>query len=163
MLLAISIALLFLAHSGIAQQQDSLPVQLPQVDIEGRNDGTCPSAEVIEEAQNRTKEEIRSILRDTVVPTLDARSTCPCGGPGVWRRIAHLDMSDPNQQCPSNWQLNTTPVRGCGRLSTSSLNTCTLLLCSHQMAPPIHVCVEESLLCKKDQLMHFILVISKLA
>ena len=125
MLLAISIALLFLAHSGIAQQQDSLPVQLPQVDIEGRNHGTCPSAEVIEEAQNRTKEEIRSILRDTVVPTLDARSTCPCGGPGVWRRIAHLDMSDPNQQCPSNWRLYTTPVRGCGRLSTSFFHTCT--------------------------------------
>ena len=43
----IDIALLFFA-SGIAQQQDSLPVQLPQVDIEGRIDGTCPSAEVTE-------------------------------------------------------------------------------------------------------------------
>ena len=40
---SIGIVLLFLAPSSIAQQQDSLPVQLPQVDIEGRNDGTCPS------------------------------------------------------------------------------------------------------------------------
>ena len=55
MLLSTSIALLFLAHSGIAQQQDSLPVQLPQVDIEGRNYGTCPSAEVTEQARNSTK------------------------------------------------------------------------------------------------------------
>ena len=32
-------------------------------------------------------------------------------------------MSDPNQQCPSNWNLITTPVRGCGRSSTEHL-TC---------------------------------------
>ena len=122
----ISIVLLFLAHSGIAQQQDSLPVQLPQVDIEGRNDGTCPSAEVTEQARHSTKEEIRSILRDTVVPILDRTSIhgrCSCGGPGQWRRIAHLNMSDPNQQCPSNWRLITTPVRGCGRTNNNICNS----------------------------------------
>ena len=68
---SIIISLLFLAQGGIAQQQDPLPVQLPQVAIEGRNGGTCPSAEVAEQARNSTKEEIRSILRDTVVPILD--------------------------------------------------------------------------------------------
>ena len=120
---SISIVLLFLAHSGIAQQQDSLPVQLPQVDIQRRNDGTCPSAEVTEQAANNTKEEIRSILRDTVVPILDGRPTCPCGGPGLWRRIAYLDMSDPNQQCPGNWHLITTPVRGCGRINDYSCDS----------------------------------------
>ena len=109
------ITLLFLAHSGIAQQQDSLPVRLPQVAIEGRNDGTCPSAEATEQAQNSTKEEICSILRETVVPILSIRGRCPCGGPGVWRRIAHLNMSDLNQQCPPNWQLITTPERGCSQ------------------------------------------------
>ena len=113
MLSPLSIVLLFLAHSGIAQQQDSLPVQLPQVDIEG---GTCPSAEVTEQARNSTKEEIRSILSDTVVPIL---GRCPCGGPGQWCRIAHLNISDPDQQCPSYWQPITTPVRGCGRSSIS--------------------------------------------
>lgn len=34
--------------------------------------------------------------------------------------IAHLDMSDPNQQCPTNWNLVTTPIRACGRSSTVS-------------------------------------------
>ena len=120
MLLFSSFALLFLAHSGIAQQQ--LPVQLPQVDIEGRIDGICPSAEVTERALNSTKEGIRSILRDTVIPIVDSTTTinarCPCGGPGQWRRIAHLNMSDSNQQCPSNWRLITAPVRGCGRPTT---------------------------------------------
>ena len=27
-------------------------------------------------------------------------------------------MSDPNQHCPSNWTLITTPIRGCGRRAT---------------------------------------------
>ena len=32
-----------------------------------------------------------------------------------WTRPVYLNMSDPNQQCPSNWTLFTTPIRGCGR------------------------------------------------
>ena len=30
-----------------------------------------------------------------------------CGGTGGWRRVAYLDMTDPNTTCPSGWQLNT--------------------------------------------------------
>ncbi len=40
-----------------------------------------------------------------------------CGGDG-WRRVVFLNMYDPNETCPSNWTLNTAPVRGCGRSST---------------------------------------------
>ena len=40
---------------------------------------------------------------------------CSCGGAGGWTRVVYLNMSDPNQQCPSNWTLITTPIRGCGR------------------------------------------------
>ena len=38
-----------------------------------------------------------------------------CGGAGGWTRAVYLNMSDPNKQCPSNWTLITTPIRGCGR------------------------------------------------
>ena len=123
-------------QSGTAQEQDSLPVNIPLVTIEGRNAETCPSAAVTEQALNSTKETIRSILHDAVVPSLDNPSTCPCGGPGLWRRIAHLDMSDPDQQCPSNWRLITTPVRACGRTSSA----CDSAVYSHQMMLPIHMC-----------------------
>ena len=70
-----------------------------------------------------------------------------CGGPGLWRRIAHLDMSDPDQQCPSNWRLITTPVRACG---------CTSSACDSAVASHIHACVEESKLSSKGQLMDFL-------
>ena len=47
---------------------------------------------------------------------------CSCGGTG-WTRVASLDMSDSQQRCPSNWTLNTSPVRGCGRKSSAG-RTC---------------------------------------
>ena len=54
---------------------------------------------------------------------LFSQYNCPCGGPGQWTRIAHLDMSDPSQQCPSNWNLVTTPVRGCGQSASSGCDS----------------------------------------
>ncbi len=45
-----------------------------------------------------------------------------CGGDG-WRRVVFLNMSDPNETCPSNWNITTAPVRGCGR-SSSGTFTC---------------------------------------
>ena len=38
-----------------------------------------------------------------------------CGGAG-WRRIAYLDMTDPNTTCPSGWKLTTYSKRTCGRV-----------------------------------------------
>ena len=43
--------------------------------------------------------------------------------PGEWTRIAFLNMTDLTQQCPTNWNLTTSPVRACGRSSTNG-GTC---------------------------------------
>ena len=32
--------------------------------------------------------------------------------------MAYLNMSELQQTCPSNWNLSTSPVQGCGRFST---------------------------------------------
>ena len=48
---------------------------------------------------------------------------CSCGRGSPWTRVAFLNMSDPNQQCPSNWTLKTTGIRGCGRGSTGTYTT----------------------------------------
>ena len=54
-------------------------------------------------------------FRQNVLRSLEIFSTRPrsCGGAG-WTRVAvaYLNMSDPQQTCPSNWTLNV--VRGCG-------------------------------------------------
>ena len=46
-----------------------------------------------------------------------------CGGTGGWRRVVYLDMTDPNTNCPSGWQLTGHPKRTCGVVNTGGL-TC---------------------------------------
>ena len=46
-------------------------------------------------------------------PNLQTQLYC---GPGQWRRVAYLNMSDPREHCPPAWELyNTSGVRACGR------------------------------------------------
>ena len=98
----------------VSTQDGSLPLELPAMEITTEN-GTCPSAAVHEAARQSILEQVESLVQDQVVPILRNRHPCPCGGPGPWTKIAHLNMTDPTQQCPPNWSLVTTPVRGCGR------------------------------------------------
>ena len=74
---------------------------------------TCPSLEEIDTLRRNAKHLLEEISRT---------KPCSCGGAG-WTRVAYLNMSDPQQSCPSNWALNTSPVRGCGR-SSSGRKTC---------------------------------------
>ena len=98
---------------GLCQQQMlSFPVGLPPT-VTISSGQTCPSQDAINAEHRR----VRDILEErSVIP-------CSCGGDGGWTRVAYLNMSDPNQQCPSNWNLTTSPVRGCGR-SSAGLHTC---------------------------------------
>ena len=89
--------------SASSQQQNLLPQTFPAVVSQG-HDGVCPSAEV--------SEAIIADIIEKVESFVSSQYNRPCGGPGQWTRIAHLNMSDPSQQCPSNWNLTTTPVRG---------------------------------------------------
>ena len=80
----------------------TLPIRLPHT---ATNSSTCPLLNT-------------SAQRELVGKTLQSYdpddSSCSCGGEG-WTRAAYLNMSDLNQQCPSNWRVITTPIRGCGR------------------------------------------------
>ena len=96
--------LLALFRFGLNQQQASIPIRLPSV-ITSNDDSTCPLQDF--SSQN-------SVLEDTIKNYYRYNRPCSCGGPG-WTRVAYLNMSDPDQQCPSKWNLITTPVRACGR------------------------------------------------
>ena len=87
-------------------------IKVSSVVLAGESAGTCPSQEMLNASKRALKEDIANLLQANSV-----FHNCPCGGPGQWTKIAHLSMSDPSQQCPSNWNLITTPVRGCGRTS----------------------------------------------
>ena len=76
----------------------------------------CPSVAMREEIHQSIQEQVESLLQEK----FRNNPPCPCGGPGDWTRIAHLNMSDPTQQCPPNWNLTMIPVRGCGRSSDNA-------------------------------------------
>ena len=61
-------------------------------------------------------------IRESVKKVVDALNSINqrCGD-GLWIRVAHLNMSDPSQQCPSAWrEYNTSGIRACGRPVTSN-------------------------------------------
>ena len=46
------------------------------------------------------------------------RTSCSCNTTGRWMRIANLDMTDPNQNCPAGFRLvsrTSAPLHTCGR------------------------------------------------
>ena len=88
------------------------PIRLPVSTRPSSTNSTCPLRNDITE--ERTK------VRETLLDYYNRSLLCPCGigTRGSWTRVAYLNMSDTNQQCPANWSLTTSPVRGCGRRST---------------------------------------------
>ena len=58
---------------------------------------------------------IRSSNGTAVQVYCDMARQCCGGTTGGWTRVAYLDMTDPNQQCPPAWREITSPVRTCGK------------------------------------------------
>ena len=97
----------FLCFGGcLAQQNLSYPVPVLAITASSMNGSSCASPAV------------RAALRQDLLNQVEPRLRCPCHSPGKWTRIAYLNMNDPSQQCPPNWNLTDTPVRGCSRLYT---------------------------------------------
>ena len=102
--------LLGLVYLAQCQRQNvTLPIRLPSTAL--TDSSTCPLL-------NSTAQ--RELLRKTLQSYYSSDGPpCSCGGAGGWTRAVYLNMSDPNQQCPSNWNPITTPIRGCGRRAES--------------------------------------------
>lgn len=58
----------------------------------------------------------------------DFNRQCGCGESSTWTRIAFLNMSDPNEVCPPNWETYTTPVRACGNGQSGPSGGCDSII-----------------------------------
>ena len=106
-----------LTQPAVAQGANAdLPLTYSGRVLQGVDNQTCPSEEQREIARNRVKSATQRMLRDSLLPNLQAFL---CDGSTGWRRVAYLNMSDSSQQCPLVWQEITTPFRVCGRRSAS--------------------------------------------
>ena len=61
---------------------------------------------------------IRTSNGSAVQVYCDMDRVCGCNGTGGWTRIAYLNMTDPNQQCPQAWREVSSPKRTCRRTSS---------------------------------------------
>ncbi len=103
--------LCFINTLAIGQSQNgNLPVSLPP-NVIPSNGLTCPEVN-----HSFYRETARQRLQEYYSPV--SQQPCSCGSTPEWTRVAYLNMSDPSSQCPSNWMLQNSTVRGCGRMST---------------------------------------------
>ena len=87
---------------------------------------------------------IRSSNGSAVQVYCDMDRVCGCSGTGGWTRVAFLNMTDPNQQCPGAWTLCTRssePRRLCGRGNSGArLSVSDIQHLWHEL----HSCVRKS-------------------
>ena len=74
----------------------------------------------IEEHDNQITTELIKMNETLTEEIINNSGGLKCGGTWGWRRAVYLDMTDPNTNCPSGWQLTGYSKRTCGRASSSS-------------------------------------------
>ena len=78
-------------------------------------------------------------LEVTTMPTLPSDE---CGGAG-WRRVAYINMTDPDQTCPPTLGLTPYSIRSCGRTDTQAQflsDICTSIFFPVGQMEYSHVC-----------------------
>ena len=83
-------------------------VTMPPVNIPGMT-GECPADNIRQASRELLLNSTRDIIRDISQVTSISH---PCGT-GSWRRVFHLNASTSDQLCPDQWNLVTSPQRGC--------------------------------------------------
>ena len=115
------IAVCVLISAGLATAQI---YHIPAVSLDTPDNSVCPPDAQLETVRNSISGNLSDILVEiaankTTIP--ETTITIPeCGGSG-WRRVAFLNMTDPDQTCPSSWRLySQDSVRACGRQETDT-------------------------------------------
>ena len=110
-----SIILLLVVQSAISATLD--PVTIP-----GNGEtGSCPAQVSRDTAIQNLRASVLTIIQSINLTSPNmARGPSQCGA-GQWYRVAHLNMSNSAQQCPSAWrEYSSSGVRGCTRPQTTS-------------------------------------------
>ena len=91
------------------------------------------TTELMKMNQTLTEEIINN--RESIYDTAELK----CGGTWGWRRAVYLDMTDPNTNYPSGWNMTGYSKRTCGRASTG-LRTCDSVFFPVSGGPYSQVC-----------------------
>ena len=92
---ALELAGLQAAHGTIKTKLDSLDTK--------QNDLTVKMVTLNSELEQILTEELKKTSEFLHTSLGQAERDYECGGTGGWKRVAYLDMIDPNTNCPSGW------------------------------------------------------------
>ena len=84
-----------------------------KTELNGINDTTN---EIVDEIEDHDKQTGTKLI-DIKSLICDSHGCHTCGGTGGWRRVVYLNMTDPNTDCPSGWNMTNYNIRTCGRAS----------------------------------------------
>ena len=101
-------------------QHDSITARLDRIESKQSelNHRVATSSDLLKVQQNITME-----IQNASDYVVEYSHTYECGGTRGWQRVVYLDMSDPNNNCPSGWSLTSYSKRTCGKANTTHL-TC---------------------------------------
>ena len=122
----------------LESKQDELSRKVMNVSSELETNVLSNITKEMETMRNETKEllsansDVSEELQNLTVAVLKTNSHLgegyECGGTFGWRRVVYLDMTKPNANCPSGWQLTSYDSKSlCGKVDTGSL-TCDSVL-----------------------------------
>ena len=84
-------------------------------ELSGLN-STANICDKIEEHDNQITTKINKSLTEQII---NNSGGLKCGGTWGWRRAVYLDMTDPNTNCPSGWNMTGYSKGTCGRANSS--------------------------------------------
>ena len=106
-----SIAILCVLLLALGTTVSANEQQSPVV-ISGNGVNRCPSDE--------DRQTARQLLHSITDQVLQNYSNNPNCGPGLWRQVFYLNVSNEDQSCPGDWNNRThQSVRGCGGAAVS--------------------------------------------
>ena len=109
----------------MSQRIDQFDIRLSAL-IESMRDGLNSTANMIcdkiEEHNIYITTELMKMNENLTEQIMNNSGGLKCGGTWGWRRAVYLDMTDPNTNCPSGWNMTGYSKRTCGRANSSSLS-----------------------------------------
>ena len=126
----VSIALSITTYSRLISEQSTLQSQLNKAN----NDITSAVFTQLATTHSNTSQMLTKLdtkINDFISvqmqnTRMEPQSIC---GPGLWYRVAYLNMTDPSQQCPPAWrEYNENGIRACGRLTVTG-GSCATKCC----------------------------------
>ena len=112
---AVICVIAFMLSTTMTHGQGEIPVKISPVVIPGTS-GECPSDDSRQESRSFLGNATREIIWNLNTPTDPISQIC---GPGNWRRVFYLNASRSDQICPGQWNLVTSPDRGCAGAGSS--------------------------------------------